>query len=87
MSKSKHHRAERTHKRGKDKKDSTDWNNGKDWIRIEEIAEQAQQKTFRDDSSPISKLNSTNDKFGIEDKNIGNLLQRKNAEKYTNNIM
>jgi len=39
MSKSKHHRAERTHKRGKDKKDSTDWNNGKDWIRIEEIAE------------------------------------------------
>lgn len=39
MSKSKQNRAERTHSRGRDKKDSVDWNNGKDWIRIEEIAE------------------------------------------------
>ena len=62
MRKNGRNRVERLGIRGKDKNNSGEWNNIKEWIKIEEIAEEADQKTFRDDESPISKLNSTNDK-------------------------
>lgn len=62
MRKNGRNRVERLGSRGKDKNNSGEWNNIKEWIKIEEIAEEADQKTFRDDESPISKLNSTNDK-------------------------
>ena len=62
MRKNGRNRVERLSSRGKDKNNSGEWNNIKERMKIEEIAEEADQKTFRDDESPISKLNSTNDK-------------------------